>query len=491
MEHKYFDFTFENGLVFCQNINDAKNNAELLYIHEAKKLNATAVFFRRFYKNGEGMPYQSEPSVCIFQVEDNFFNSNEHIDLHAKLWSSTKNEIYILNGTTRIDIINARKPAEANINKELTIDNLLLASSDALRIYNDKRFSAHLFESGTFWEQSDFENKLQDDSSPYIYLLRYLMNVRRSLQKNEQVELLPATIDKLLVVCILIKFLEEIRDDHGKHTLKDIYIKLNTKDLAEAIAKGKLITLLSELTNEFNGKIFDKFSESEKISIESSDLSIISNFLHGNIELQIYQYFLWKQYDFKYLPVEVISAIYENFIQAEAKRENGQTEKGVVYTPTYLVNFLIDEAMPLENAYLFKEENFKVLDPACGSGVFLVGAFKRLLQWWAINNSKDGKIKYPKSKQAQKILEDNIFGVDVKETATFVTIFSLTTALLDKLSPQEIWNNLKFEDLSVKNIQSNNFFHWALNAKEMGQSFDLIIGNPPFNIEQASRKVKY
>lgn len=110
------------------------------------------------------------------------------------------------------------------------------------------------------------------------------------------------------------------------------------------------------------------------------------------------------------------------------------------------------------------------------------------MQWWAINNSTGHNIQYPNSKEAKRILEENIFGVDVKHTATLVSVFGLTTALLDKLSPQEIWNRLKFSDLNEKNIQENNFFDWALTAKNEGWQFDLCIGNPPFNIETGKKK---
>jgi len=477
------DFTAKNGLVLCANIKQARNNSEILYINEALKLNVDAVLFRRYYKEGTNKPYKSDPAVCIFNKDDAFFNSNEHISLHAALWSASKNEVYIIKSSTRIDIINARKPTEPDQNGTLTVENTILASSIAVKGINEKLFSAYLFSNGTFWEQKEFEKSLDEKYSPYVYLLDYLMTVRKAFLSSNTLQLLPDTIDKLLVTSILIKFLEETTDDKGKHTLRTIYKKYKINSFAEAVEIGYCVDILNELANEFNGKIFDNVSQSEKDKINAGSLSILSNFLRANIDLKTNQLFLWEQYSFKYLPAEVISAIYENFIQAEAFRKNGEREKGVVYTPIHLVNLLVDEVMPLDKPNLFAGNSFRVLDPACGSGIFLVAAFKRLLQWWAINNSTPGNIQYPDSKIAQKILEDNIFGVDVKKTATLVSVFSLTTALLDKLTPQEIWNKLKFKDLSQKNIQHTSFFDWALTKKKLNSKFDLIIGNPPFNIE--------
>lgn len=483
------DFNKDNGLVFCQNINEAKNNTEILYLSEIQKLNASAVFFRRFYKNESSKPYHSEPSVCIFDKENDFFNSPEHKALHAALWSAGKNEVYIIQSKTRIDIINARRPAEV-INKELNLENLRLASS-AINEFNDQRFSAYLFGSGSFWEQTEFGNELSEKFSPYIYLLNHLMAARKIVLDSKKDDLSPSTIDKLLIVCILIKFLEEIKDDNGKNTLKNIYHTNKIKTFTEALKNGIALTILDALAVEFNGRIFNRFSEEEKESIKKADLSSIAQFLQADINPDTKQFFLWQQYDFKYLPSEVISAIYENFIQAEALRLDGKTEKGIVYTPIHLVNLLIDEVMPLEDYEKFKKQSFRILDPACGSGVFLVAAYKRLLQWWAINNSTKDNIQYPQSAVALQILEDNIFGVDINETATLVTVFGLTTALLDKLTPQQIWNNLKFKDLSKKNIHANDkgFFDWALNSKELKGTFDLVIGNPPFNpLKEISKK---
>lgn len=487
MISEFFDYKEDNGLVLCQDFVMAKNHSEKLYLFEAKKLGVDAVLFRRYYRDDERVPFRSEPAVCIFNKDDSFYNTNEHIKLHSALWSASKNEVYVVKGTTRIDIINARKPAERLRDHELSIENICLASG-AINEFDFKRFSAHLFTTGTFWEQKELENQLDERFSPYIYLLDYLMTTRNLLLADTGFDLEPETIDKLLVTSILIKFLEEREDDHGKHTLRNIYEKYEVENFSEAIEKSLCLTIFNELAKEFNGKIFDKFIESEKEAINKTNLSLLASFLRGNINLSSKQYFIWEQYNFKYLPAEVISAIYENFIQAESLRLSGITEKGVVYTPIHLVNFLIDEVMPLDKPELFKDEIFKILDPTCGSGVFLVAAYKRLLQWWAINNSSNDNIIYPQAKEALKILEENIFGVDIKETATLVSIFGLTTALLDKLTPQEIWNNLKFNDLSERNIQNDNFFDWAIKAKSNGLSFNLVVGNPPFNIETGKKK---
>lgn len=475
----------ENGLV--HDVKDAKNNAERLYLDQIQQFCVVpdAILFRRLYKNDiDDIPYRSIPAVGIFNIKDSFFNSELHKNLHAELWSAGNTEIYILLGETRMDIINARKPA-IRVDKEVTLDSdVLHLASSAIKSFDAAKFSAHLFGSGTFWEQKDFKNKIDSNSNPYIFLLDYLMVTRQQLQNNKNIQLGPVTIDKLLITSILIKFLEEIKDDNGRHTLKAIYKKynVNTETFEEGLRIGRCLNILEDLSQIFNGKIFDTLTVDEKDKIEKTNLNPIADFLSADIEINTKQGFFWKQYSFKHLPAEVISAIYENFIQAEAKR-NEEVRKDVVYTPLHLVNLMIDEAMPLEHAHLFENESFRILDPSCGSGVFLVAAYKRLLQWWTINHwNKTKSIAYPDKETAKQILQNNIFGVDIEEVAALVSIFGLTTAFLDILSPKEIWNDLKFEDIRDKNIiGGQNFIEWSKRAKYNNECFELVIGNPPFN----------
>lgn len=486
---KKIHFTPENGLVFCDRSDETECIGERYYIQDkANKLDVTAVLFRRKYD--EDKIIDSKPVLYIYSEKDDLhINSEKHKELHAKIWSAGEIDVYFIVSKTTIDIFNARKPAEVQKKggQELNVENLCLVS-EALKEFNDQRFSAMVFGKGIFWEQEDFfndniderffRNRLKEENTPFHQLLEYLMAVREYLQVNST-GLLPETIDKLLIICILVKFLEEIKDDKEKHTLRTIYKKHKVKNFAEALEKRICISILKELSREFNGDIFDKFSDEEKQQIEETPLNLVADFLRAKLDITKKQYFLWEQYNFNHLPVELISSIYENFLPKE---------KGVVYTPPFLVNSLIDEVMPLDKAETyFSRSQFKVLDPSCGSGVFLVAAYKRMLQWWSVNRYKRKQtIEFPAKKVCQKILEDNIFGVDINPTATLISIFSLTIALLDKLEPKEIWNNLKLNSLR-DNIQTRDFFEWAVENKD--KKFDLVIGNPPFNpISDISKK---
>ncbi|WP_162128721.1 hypothetical protein [Flavobacterium phycosphaerae] len=105
--------------------------------------------------------YQFALSSMYIYKDESFFNTPAHIKLHAALWSAGRNEIYIIQSSTRTDIINARKPAMVQ-NGHLSLENLLLASTSTIEGINEERFSAYLFGNGTFWEQPLFTESIDE-----------------------------------------------------------------------------------------------------------------------------------------------------------------------------------------------------------------------------------------------------------------------------------------------------------------------------------------
>ena len=153
---------------------------------------------------------------------------------------------------------------------------------------------------------------------------------------------------------------------------------------------------------------------------------------------------LWELFSFEHLPVEVISHLYQRFV-------DGST---AVYTPPFLAALLLDFAMPYEK--LTGKE--RILDPACGSGVFLVGAFRRLINVWRSKHNW----KRPDVETLKSILKQQIFGVEMDAGAVDLTAFSLALAVCDSLHPNVIWNELRFDRLRDKNLLEGDFFEFAL-----------------------------
>ncbi|MCB0538993.1 MAG: N-6 DNA methylase [Bacteroidetes bacterium] len=239
---------------------------------------------------------------------------------------------------------------------------------------------------------------------------------------------------------------------------------------------------MEKLSIKFNGGIFD-LSDEDKNALKVADLSQIITFFDTKIDSRN-QLVLWDLYSFKHIPVELISNIYEEFLPDE--------DKGSVYTPHYLVNFLIDECLPIPTINNAVSYNRKTIDVSCGSGIFLVNCFKRLVEIYKINeyyktNSLPKKLGIT---TLQKILKDNIFGVDINKNAVELTKFSLQLALCQMLSPKQIWTELTFQDLGKKNIVQSDFFDFITNDK-VDKNFNLVIGNPPFNPPPKSDGTEY
>lgn len=132
------------------------------------------------------------------------------------------------------------------------------------------------------------------------------------------------------------------------------------------------------------------------------------------------------------------------------------------------------------------QKYFSVIDPSCGSGVFLVGVYKRLIQWWMIQNNW-GK---PSVDVAKSIIKDSIYGVDIEQGAIQLSVFSLSLALCDTLQPEAIWNDLKFDNLEeTGNITHKDFFEYIQDDSNFNK-FDLVLGNPPFKSNTDSRYFK-
>src|SRR5262249_12591060 len=122
-----------------------------------------------------------------------------------------------------------------------------------------------------------------------------------------------------------------------------------------------------------------------------------------------------------------------------------------------------------------------VLDPACGSGVFLVGAFRRLVLAWRSRH----RWRRPDVETLKGILRRSIFGIELDPTAIDLTAFSLALAFCDALKPEVIWRELRFDSFRDRTLFQTDFFDLMLRREQrqrtvLDDGFDVIIGNPPF-----------
>ncbi len=462
-----------SGLLFTDRDYWGDNNVafgEILILQQAEELNASAVYFRR-------MGEKSIPQLFIYDNSNGYLSPDDLSNIHRKLWSSGIVSLYYVFDKTEVKIFTCRKPVDKKNRKAKAFDTLSLVS-DVNKKY---KYSANLFKNGSFWESKENKKHFSINYSSYKKLIDGLKKIRDEFieGQNEQV------CNKLLVLSILVKYLEERKDSKGNRVLPLDYFKKYDKAtcFCDVLRNKKGIQFFEDLGKDVNGKIFE-LDEQEKKEIAKLDHSKLAGFLDANIETDK-QYVFWKLFDFNYLPVELFSRIYEEFIP---KR------KDITYTPAHLVNFMVDECMPIAKP----KDNISVIDVSCGSGIFLVAAFKRIVQWWQKEQyEKTGQIKTPTIGKLKSILRKQIFGVDLEPEAVKLAIFSLTVALCDMLEPKKAWDELtkeKLIDLS-ENIIAQDFFDFVKTDKR----FDLIIGNPPFNppveadskAEESKKKEQY
>ncbi|MCP4157518.1 MAG: N-6 DNA methylase, partial [bacterium] len=261
--------------------------------------------------------------------------------------------------------------------------------------------------------------------------------------------------------------------------------------------KSFTYALFRNLAADFNGDMFRDVDE-EEVVVGQVHLTLIQDLLFGDSGAQKKLFFY--SYHFDIIPLDLISSIYEEFYHAPAvdpKKKNNagkkskQRQDGAYYTPPVLVEFLLSRVLTpavLANAP-------RILDPACGSGIFLVEAFRRIVRYeWHKN-------KQPLTFEMLKgVLKDQIAGIEVNGEAASVTAFSLYLSMLHYLEPPAIFRQIelgnKLPNLVSGACQSANHFHCILPGSAFDTEFinsnplrmerfgegcaDIVVGNPPW-----------
>lgn len=200
-------------------------------------------------------------------------------------------------------------------------------------------------------------------------------------------------------------------------------------------------------------------------------------------------------YDFSHIPIELLSSIYEQFLHAEDP--DASSQDGAHYTPEPLAEYVVSEVQSV----LPMREKMRILDPCCGSGVFLVVAFRRLVEREC---SRRGLRLLP-AQDVKRLLTESIFAVERNKTACGIAAFSLVLTMLTYIDPPELHRlkrSFKFPSLIGKNLFPEDFFapdgsFWAKSDPETKEPlrFDWIIGNPPWvelnpKTDEAKKKAK-
>ncbi|WP_089725284.1 HsdM family class I SAM-dependent methyltransferase [Candidatus Thiosymbion oneisti] len=418
------------------------------------------VFFRRF-SDGRS----SQISAYVVDNSDEHLNEKELAELHLKVWLHGTAPLLYIAWPSRIDVLTcARGPdfwesdaKECQYNPVDKIDSKTLRTAGAINV-ELQRFSALGLADGTFWEEPINKELADHNKAAHQSLIQAVVEADSELDGEEK-----PILRRLLLLMVLIKYLEDRRVFPNGGWFGEFH--KGAKSFFDVLRGGKpenVYNLLNFLEQKFNGDIFTVRRE----DITKPILETFSDVVEARTLNK--QRYLWQQFSFEHLPVEIISHLYQRFVKGG---------HGTVYTPPFLASLLLNHAMP----YNKLTGNERVLDPACGSGVFLVGAFRRLVNVWRSRNNW----QRPDVDTLKRILKESIYGFELDAGAIDLTAFSLSLAICDALQPDVIWGDLKFDYLRESNLFGVDFFSAIIGPEKIEfnpckEDFEIIIGNPPF-----------
>ncbi|HUY34107.1 MAG TPA: N-6 DNA methylase [Pirellulales bacterium] len=456
------------GLVAVKGgLNSVDRLEERVAMQEAEAIRGVDyVFFRRFT--------DGRSSQVVAYVVDNAKERSSESDLaqlHKRVWLHGGVPLIYVAWATKVDVLScARGPdfwgndgCKYNPADEIRFLTQQAADVDAALRKQRGRYSAWRLADGTFWDDPQNAALARSEQRAHEALIQAVVETDQELDGERQ-----PLLRRLLLLTVLIKYLEDRRVFPSGWFGG---FSAGARSFRDALRDGEpseIERLLKNLERRFNGDIF-VLPEGAGSTLTRSVLGRFARLVEAKTLGQ--QRYLWEQFSFEHIPVEIVSHLYQRFVQGG---------HGTVYTPPFLASLLLDHAMPYD--VLTGKE--RILDPACGSAVFLVGAYRRLVHVW---RSQHGW-KRPNVATLKAILKQSIFGIELEAGATELAAFSLALAVCDALKPEVIWSDLKFEPFRDANLLEGDFFDEVREAR-LGKAiictapFDIILGNPPFESE--------
>ena len=345
-----------------------------------------------------------------------------------------------------------------------------------------------------------------------------------NLTVKELNHLVQATIDRIVFLRIC-----EDREIESPGRLQNL---LKSERLYAELCK-----LFEQADKKYNSGLFH-FKE-EKGRGRADALSLKLSIDNKPLNEIIRKLYYPNPYIFSQIPAEILGRVYEKFLgkvirltpshkaKVELKPEVRKAG-GVYYTPKYIVDYIVKNTVGelLKKKSPGQAKKLKIIDPACGSGSFLIGAYQYLLDWYTAEYAKDAskhkRLIYKDARdewrlstaEKKEILLNNIYGVDIDRQAVEVTKLSLLLKVLENENKDTLDNQVRlFHERALPDLSTNikcgnsligtdffsgknlelfgrdemeniNAFDW--DGKEgfpeimKAGGFDAVIGNPPY-----------
>ncbi len=367
---------------------------------------------------------------------------------HRRIWNSNSASAFILVSENESFLINPKvKPDELS-----SLRGKIESFEAGIKTEIDRKtlewLSCQQINAGYFFEFVHEKIKRNKEQEVDKDLLLNLIALRLDLTSEDGSQ---TVADLLILRCLFLKYLE----DRGIYPLGYV---------SGVLGAGQPVALLRafDAVGRINGDIFKNEPLSESDFSRKQMLCLhrffTSDYRSGQGTLFPYQ--------FQYIPIQLISHVYEAFL-SDSKRHG----KEIYYTPQFIVRFMLEETL---SPVLAKNMNVSVLDPACGSGAFLVESFRKIVQ--AKHVEKDFEAK-------KAILVNQIFGIDSDAEALRIATFSLYLALLEDLDAGFIRQQIEDNAPILPSLIGKNLLHGNTLTDDHlfdDKFFGCIVGNPPW-----------
>ncbi|MEM0134928.1 MAG: N-6 DNA methylase [Thermoplasmatales archaeon] len=269
--------------------------------------------------------------------------------------------------------------------------------------------------------------------------------------------------------------------------------------------KGELIKEISKIYSYFDDQYNSKLFAKHLCDDLYIDNEVLQEVIEGLNQAKDNSY----RYDFSIIESDVLGNIYEQYLgnilkstPKRAKLEESKThrkEQGIYYTPSYIVDYIVKNTVGeyIKTHTPEKIRNVKILDPACGSGSFLIRAYKELENYWKQNSDFDQLRLDSEEFYSKKveILKNNIFGVDLDPKAVEIAQLNLLLQISERKQKLPILqNNIKIGNSLIDDPSvSDRAFKWEEEFPKIMNNggFDIVIGNPPYGADFYKESIQY
>jgi hypothetical protein len=453
------------------------------WLRAARKAGVQGTYFFKTTPGTENSPATVRPAVHVAQAD----TTEQAREIHRKLWNQGLHPflIVLMPGQVRVFSGFAFDP----VDEETGAVTGPISTSDGMQRIVDalSAFTADAINSGDVWEQNAvFLGSDQRVDSTLLTNLRSLGDVL-----EERFGLQRKTCHALIGKFVYLAYLR------ARDILSDKWLmeeaKVDPATMFQADVFASTVTLVSfrrlvkALETRFNGKLFP-IAWGSRRAPRSAAVQLVARVFAGE-ETTGQMHLAFKAYDFASIPVEFLSSIYEQFLHntdedgedAKPEKASDPEKRGAHYTPEPLAEYLVSEVHAVSQLRL----GMKILDPCCGSGIFLVVAFRRLVEMKCRQEQRDSL----HASELRTLLTSSIFAVERNPIACQIAGFSLILTMLGYVDPPELHRNksFRFPTLVGNNLFPEDFFNdngrfWRQIVSPDGKNlrFDAVIGNPPW-----------